>query len=172
MLERSNEIKIKVILLGDGRVGKTSLAVRYTHEKFSSSYKPSLGVDFMLKRVLVEEHRVKIMVFDTAGQEFISSLRKRYYSGAHGAVIVFDVTRRETFENLDNWIKEVRDEVGQIYTTIVGNKSDLKEEREVNQEEAIEYANRLGADYMETSALSGENVKDLFQSFIDYVLDM
>ena len=96
MLDRSdlqNEVKIKVLLLGDGAVGKTSLAVRYTHEKFSSSYKPSLGVDFMLKRVEVNGQRVKIMVFDTAGQEFISSLRKRYYSGAHGVIVVFDVTR-------------------------------------------------------------------------------
>lgn len=171
MLERSNELKIKVILLGDGRVGKTSLAVRYTHEKFSSSYKPSLGVDFMLKRVLVGEQRVKIMVFDTAGQEFISSLRKRYYSGAHGAVLVYDVTRRETFDNLVNWLKEVHDEVGKIFTTIVGNKSDLKEEREVPFEEGEAFANAQGADYMETSALSGENVKDLFQTFIDYVME-
>lgn len=170
MLQRFSDVRVKVILLGDGRVGKTSLAVRYTHGKFQANYKPSLGVDFLIRRVVVGDKNVRIMIFDTAGQESISTIRKRYYNGAHGAVIVFDVTRRQTFENLPKWLKELKDQVGEIYTIIVGNKSDLKEERTVNTEEAKAFAESQNADYMETSALSGENVTDLFQTYIDYVI--
>ncbi len=170
MLQKFSDIRVKVILLGDGRVGKTSLAVRYIQGKFQANYKPSLGVDFLIKRVTVGNRKLRILVFDTAGQESISSIRKKYYYGAHGAVIVYDVTRRKTFENITVWINEVKEQVGEIYTVIVGNKTDLVEEREVSREEAEAFAKELGADYLETSALSGENVTDLFQLYIDYVL--
>jgi len=169
---RPQDIKVKLLLLGDGRVGKTSLAVRYTHDKFTANYKPSLGVDWLIKRETVNDKNVKVLVFDTAGQEFLVGFRSRYYTGAHGAILVYDVTRRETFENLDIWLKEVRDEVGEVYVKIVGNKSDLEEIRQVDYEEAEKYANLQGADYMETSALSGENVNDLFMSFIEYILKL
>lgn len=170
MLNKFSDIRVKVILLGDGRVGKTSLAVRYTQGKFQANYKPSLGVDFLIKRVTIDNRQLKILVFDTAGQETISSIRKKYYYGAHGAVIVYDVTRRKTFENIPTWLNELKDQVGEIYTVIVGNKTDLMEEREVSYDEALAFAKELGADYLETSALSGENVTDLFQMYIDYVI--
>jgi len=162
----NDELKVKVILLGNGAVGKTSIANRYTHDKFSSTYKPSLGVDFMVKRVEVDSKKIKLMVFDTAGQEFISTLRKRYYSGASGAVIVFDVTRRKTFEDLERWLKEVDQEVGKIQTIFVGNKIDLDEARAISTKEAEEFAALHSAEYMESSALLGEGVRDIFQPFI------
>ena len=158
---RPQDIKVKLLLLGDGRVGKTSLAVRYTHDKFTANYKPSLGVDWLIKRETINDKNIKVLVFDTAGQEFLVGFRSRYYTGAHGAILVYDVTRRETFENLDIWLREVREEVGEVYIKIV-----------VPYDEAEAYANNEGADYMETSALSGENVNDLFMSFIEYVLKL
>ena len=162
----TDELKVKVILLGNGAVGKTSIANRYTHDKFSSTYKPSLGVDFMVKRVELEGKKIKLMVFDTAGQEFISTLRKRYYSGASGAVIVFDVTRRKTFEDLERWIKEVKNEVGDIQTVFVGNKIDLEDARVIDVEEIIEFAERFNGEYIESSALLGDGIRDIFEPFI------
>ncbi len=167
-----NTIRVKTVLLGDGRVGKTSLAVRYAQNRFAKNYKPSLGVDFLMKRVRIDDKDIKILVFDTAGQPTIKALRTKYYTKANGAVVVYDVTRRETFNNIPKWLKEVKDEVGEIYTIVVGNKTDLKDERQVSREEAEEFVKEIGADYFETSALSGENVVDLFESFIYYVLDL
>lgn len=162
----NDELKVKVILLGNGAVGKTSIANRYTHDKFSSTYKPSLGVDFMVKRVEIEGMKIKLMVFDTAGQEFISTLRKRYYSGASGAVIVFDVTRQKTFDDLERWVQEVRTEVGDIQTVFVGNKIDLEMSRVIGHEQALSAADKYGAEYIESSALLGDGIRDIFEPFI------
>jgi small GTP-binding protein len=166
-----SEHKVKVILLGDGGVGKTSIANRYTQGTFSETYKPSLGVDFMVKRVNMGEERFKMLVFDTAGQEFISTLRKRYYSGADGAVIVFDVTRQETFEDLKKWVEEVRGEVGNIKTIFVGNKIDLTDDRIISTEQAQEFAKEQVGSYMESSALRDEGVTDIFVPFIEEIME-
>lgn len=168
----SAELKAKVLLLGDGRVGKTSLAVRYTHNSFSHDYKPSLGVDWLARREEINGKKVKVLIFDAAGQALFQSLRKRYYVGAHGAFVVFDVTRKPTFENLEFWINEIRSLEHEIYLHIVGNKSDLRDMREVSYEEGKAFADSLEADYTETSAKSGENVTPLFSNFVEYVLSM
>ncbi len=152
-------------MVGDYEVGKTSLAIRFTQNRFQASYKPSLGVDFFLKKVEVKgKGIVKILVFDTAGQEFITSLRQRYFKGASGAVIVFDLTRRETFTHLKRWVNEVKMYAGEVKKIIVGNKLDLGE-REVSKNEAEQFANSLGAKYYETSAKLGDNVHDVFYEF-------
>jgi len=169
-MSQKDELKIKVILLGNGSVGKTSLANRFTRDKFASTYKPSLGVDFMVRRMEYEGRNVKILVFDTAGQEFISSLRKRYYAGASGAVIVYDITSRRSFEDLSRWVEEVRGEVGNIHTIFVGNKIDLSEDREINTEEAKNYADKMDGEYIESSAKLGDKVIDIFIPFIEVAL--
>ena len=103
---------IKVINAGDYGVGKTSLAIRYTQNRFESSYLPTLGVDFYSKVVSVgEDLKIKVVVFDTVGQSKLVSLRKRYYTGAHGAIIVYDITRRESFEHIQKWIDEISENV-------------------------------------------------------------
>ena len=165
-----DEIKLKIILLGNGSVGKTSLSNRYTVDRFSSTYKPSLGVDFMVKRENYEGRKIKIMVFDTAGQEYISTLRKRYYTGAHGAVIVYDITSRKSFEDLDKWVSEVKGEVGDIKTVFVGNKIDL-DDRQVSTEEAKAYAEKNHGLYFESSAKFGDGVRDIFVPFMDEILN-
>lgn len=170
MRSLSKELKVKVILLGDGGVGKTSIAKRYTQGTFSETYKPSLGVDFMVKRVEIDNRFFKMLVFDTAGQEFISTLRKRYYSGSDGAIIVFDMTRRETFDALGKWVKEIQDEVGDVETIFVGNKIDLIDDRQVTREEAMEFAKSMNAAYMESSALRDDGVSDIFIPFIRTII--
>ncbi len=166
-MSRTDEIKIKVILLGNGSVGKTSLANRFARDKFTETYKPSLGVDFMVKRIEYKGRKVKVLVFDTAGQEFISSLRKRYYAGAAGAVIVFDLTSRKSFEDLSRWVEEVRNEVGDIKTVFAGNKTDLTDLRDISTEEGQNYAKEMNGAYLETSAKMGHYVNDIFVPFID-----
>ncbi len=171
MKSLSTEVKVKVILLGDGGVGKTSIAKRYTAGTFSDTYKPSLGVDFMVKRTELNDRKFKMLVFDTAGQEFISTLRKRYYSGADGAIIVFDVTRKESFGDLKRWVDEVRGEIGDVQTIFVGNKIDLVNQRVITKEEGIVFADNNNARYMEASALRDEGVTDIFIPFITKILE-
>lgn len=171
MIKGSKEYKIKLVLLGEGRVGKTSLVVRFTQHKFAQNYKPSLGVDFMAKESLINDKKIKFLLFDAAGQDHIAPLRKRYYTGAHGAVIVYDVTRRHTFERVERWLDEMQGEIGNVITTLVGNKIDL-ENREVTRDEAKAYADKKGLYYMETSALSGANVEKLFVNYAGYILDI
>ena len=170
-MSQTDEIKIKVILLGNGSVGKTSLANRFARDKFSETYKPSLGVDFMVKRIEYKGRKVKVLVFDTAGQEFISSLRKRYYAGAAGAVIVFDLTSRKSFEDLSRWVDEVRNEVGDINTVFAGNKTDLENERDISTEEGQTYADKMNGQYLETSAKLGHHVHDIFIPFIESYIE-
>ena len=165
------EIKVKIILLGNGGAGKTSIATRYTENRFSANYRPSLGVDFMVKRLIHKDYRIKVMVFDTAGQEFISTLRQRYYFAASGAVIVFDITSRKSFEMVNKWYSELTKEAGAIKTMLVANKLDLKRSRMVSSEEGIEFAKTINADYYEVSALTGEAVDAIFQPFIENAVD-
>jgi small GTP-binding protein len=165
------EIKVKIILLGNGGAGKTSIAQRYTANRFTSTYRPSLGVDFMVKRLIHKDYRVKVMVFDTAGQEFISTLRQRYYFAASGAVIVFDITSRKSFEMCGKWYEELTREAGAIKTMLVANKLDLKRQRVVTPEEGMEYAKTINATYLEASALTGETVNKIFLPFVEIAVN-
>ena len=165
------EIKVKIILLGNGGAGKTSIATRYTENRFPYNYRPSLGVDFMVKRLIYKDYRIKVMVFDTAGQEFISTLRQRYYFAASGAVIVYDITSRKSFEMVSKWYAELTKEAGTIKTMLVANKLDLKRQRVVSTDEGIEFAKTINATYYEVSALTGESVDSLFQPFVENSLN-
>lgn len=154
---------IKVINAGDYGVGKTSLAVRYTQNRFESSYLPTLGVDFYSKVVsLGEDSKIKVVVFDTVGQSKLVSLRKRYYTGAHGAIIVYDITRRESFEHIEKWIDEISEKCKDIPFIIVGNKTDLDDKREVKKKDAENQWLEKGYTVLESSAKLGEGVDDIY----------
>ena len=162
---------IKIINAGDFRVGKTSLAIRYTQNRFSTSYLPTLGVDFYSKIIHYDEDTtLRLVLFDTVGQEKLATLRKRYYTGAHGAVIVFDVTRKESFDHIENWINEVEEKCPDIPIIIVGNKTDLEEERAVSFEEALEkWSDKYTV--LESSAKLGEGVSDIYTIVAKQVMD-
>ncbi|MFV2015677.1 MAG: Rab family GTPase [Candidatus Heimdallarchaeota archaeon] len=167
----TEELMIKIILLGNGSVGKTSLATRFAKNTFKSEYQPSIGVNLLVKMVAYRDEFIKVLVFDTAGQEFMSSLRKQHYAGATGAVIVFDITSRQSFDDLQQWVNEIREEVGNLKTVIVGNKVDLEDERVIPTDEALSYTQSVSAEYLESSAKEDIRVSDIFQSFIEAVVN-
>ena len=163
---------VKIINVGDYSVGKTSIAVRYTKNKFSVNYLPTLGVDFYSKEVDIDEDtKIKMVLFDTVGQERLASLRKRYYTGAHGAVVVYDITRKESYENISYWISEIENKVPDIPIIIVGNKTDLEEQRAVPYEQAKEEWESKGYQVLETSAKLGAGVNDVYVTIVKLVME-
>ena len=160
----------KIIVVGDGAVGKTALSVRFDQGTFEQSYKMTIGADFFVKIVEVEDaqgaiHRIKFQVWDTAGQERFGSIRPLYYRGARGGLLVFDVTNRKSFTNLEkSWFNEVYQSCGRIPLILLGNKADLEELRSVTFEEADNLAETRQLHFYETSAKTGKNVDDAFQS--------
>jgi Ras-related protein Rab-1A len=164
---------IKILNIGDYSVGKTSLALRYTQNRFSSSYLPTLGVDFHSKNIQFDEDTtLRIVLFDTVGQEKLVSLRKRYYTGAHGAVVVFDVTRKESYDHIENWIKEVEEKCPDIPIIIVGNKTDLTDDRIISNDEVIKKWGEKGYTVLESSAKLGEGVDDIYSIIAKKVMEI
>mmetsp|Transcript_58048 Transcript_58048/g.121320 ORF Transcript_58048/g.121320 Transcript_58048/m.121320 type:complete len:217 (-) Transcript_58048:9-659(-) len=157
--------KYKLVFLGDQSVGKTSIITRFMYDKFDSTYQATIGIDFLSKTMYLDDRVVRLQLWDTAGQERFRSLIPSYIRDSSVAVIVFDVTNKESFENTGKWIDEVRQERGEdVIVAMVGNKTDLAEKRRVTREEAEERARKLKVIYVETSAKAGLNVKSLFRT--------
>lgn len=157
--------KYKLVFLGDQSVGKTSIITRFMYDKFDSTYQATIGIDFLSKTMYLDDRVVRLQLWDTAGQERFRSLIPSYIRDSSVAVIVFDVTNKESFENTGKWIDEVRQERGDdVIVAMVGNKTDLAEKRKVTREEAEERAKKLKVIYVETSAKAGLNVKSLFRT--------
>jgi small GTP-binding protein len=157
----------KCIVVGDGGVGKTALTLRFSKGFFTEDYKMTIGVDFHVKTIKVETEeeplKAKLQIWDTGGQERFSSIRPMYYRGSLGALLIFDLTSMASFEHLPQWIEEVRANVNSdIPLLLVGNKSDLEDQREVSLEEINSFSDKFNLYYMETSAKTGEGVGDCF----------
>ncbi|KKK40223.1 hypothetical protein LCGC14_0681700 [marine sediment metagenome] len=157
----------KSIVVGDGGVGKTALTLRFSKGFFTEDYKMTIGVDFHVKTISIDSSegliRSKLQIWDTGGQERFSSIRPMYYRGSLGALLIFDLTNSASFEHLPQWIEEVRANVkNEIPLLLVGNKSDLLDEREVTLEELNNFTRDFNLFYMETSAKTGDGVGDCF----------
>jgi len=153
----------KVVLLGEGRVGKTCLCLRYVRGSFSDAQESTIQATYLDKRLNVGKKSVKLMIWDTAGQERFHALGPIYYRDANGALLVYDITDRDSFTKVRHWVKELRNIVGKkIVLLIAGNKADLEKQRQVNDEEAKEYAASVGAVHMTCSAKTGKGVEELF----------
>jgi small GTP-binding protein len=155
----------KVIAVGDGSVGKTSITIRFCEGKFSQEYLMTIGANFGVKQNTVsfgEDNKdIKLQIWDTGGQERFSPIRELYYKGALGALVVFDVTNRDSFDHVPNWFSEVRKNVSNIPITLIGNKIDIPN-RFVNYDEGVQMARKCAAPYRETSAKTGERIDDVF----------
>lgn len=151
---------LKVVVAGDGSVGKTSLVRRFCEGKFDTARVETIGVDFQTKLVELPGRTVKLSIWDMAGQERFQVIRSGFYRGSRAAALVYDVSSPETFSSLERWRHEISEVVPQQPFVVVGNKIDL--ERAVPQNQAAAFAQAMQAAYVETSALSGDGVADLF----------
>ena len=165
--EVKEDFKIKIVVVGDSGVGKTNLIKRFITNEFSENFKATIGVEFMSKTYRINKHLFKIEIWDTAGQERYKSITAVYYKGAKGGIVVYDTTEQTTFDNIDKWMLEIKDKTSKdIKLMIIGNKIDLKDEREVENEEALKKAVSFGIPLMETSALDATNVKEAFNGLL------
>eukprot|EP01115_Flamella_aegyptia_P004505 TRINITY_DN194_c0_g1_i2.p1 TRINITY_DN194_c0_g1~~TRINITY_DN194_c0_g1_i2.p1 ORF type:complete len:201 (-),score=32.16 TRINITY_DN194_c0_g1_i2:36-638(-) len=157
-----DEIELKLLIIGDADVGKSSLLLRYVDDTFQESF-ITLGVDFKQKKVQVSGKTVNLIIWDTAGQERFRTITSSFFRGADGVIITYDVTNKATYENVPNWLQEIDHYTEDtVYKVIVGNKKDNENERAVDFTTAKEYALDLGLDIYETSAKTGEGVNDMF----------
>jgi len=153
----------KVVLLGEGRVGKTCLCLRYTKNSFTDAQESTIQATYNEKTLHVGKNSVKLMIWDTAGQERFHALGPIYYRDAQGALLVYDITDRDSFTKVQHWVKELRKIVGSdIVLLIVGNKCDLERERQVSDDDAQSYARTVGANHLLCSAKSGKGVDNIF----------
>ncbi|MQM16064.1 hypothetical protein Taro_049020 [Colocasia esculenta] len=157
----------KVVLIGDSGVGKSNLLSRFTRNEFCLESKSTIGVEFATRTLRVEGKVIKAQIWDTAGQERYRAITSAYYRGAYGALLVYDVTKPTTFENVSRWLKELRDHAdSNIVIMLIGNKTDLKHLRAVATEDAQSFAEREGISFVETSALDATNVEKAFQMIL------
>lgn len=157
----------KIVLIGDSGVGKSNLLSRFTRNEFNLESKSTIGVEFATKSVVTQGKVVKAQIWDTAGQERYRALTSAYYRGAVGALLVYDISKRSSFESASRWLKELRDYADpNIIILLVGNKSDLKHLRTITQDEAASFAAREELAFIETSALDATNVDTAFHKIL------
>mmetsp|Transcript_24948 Transcript_24948/g.63273 ORF Transcript_24948/g.63273 Transcript_24948/m.63273 type:complete len:212 (+) Transcript_24948:68-703(+) len=157
----------KVVLIGDSGVGKSNLLSRFTRDEFNLESKSTIGVEFATKSITTDGKVIKAQIWDTAGQERYRAITSAYYRGAVGALLVYDISKRVTFENLERWLQELRDHAdANIVIMLVGNKGDLRHLRAVGQDEALAFAEKHGLACIETSALESTNVETAFMKLL------
>ena len=168
--EENYDVLFKIVLIGDSFVGKTNIMSKYLNNEFHEDSKATVGVEFGAKKFDIEGKSVKAQIWDTAGQERYKSITSTYYKGAKGALIVYDITRKETFDSVDRWISEVLNSGDKNMTMLlIGNKCDLDNQRQVTKEQGEEKAKAFKVAFLETSASSGENLDVAFEMIMKEV---
>ena len=153
----------KIIIIGDTHVGKSNILLRFSDDVFQESFQPTIGVDFKIKSLVFENTPIKLQLWDTAGQERFRNITNSYYKGAHGIILVYDITNHTSFQNLDLWLEEVEKHGANNLTKIlIGNKCDLTEMRQVDRQEVAKKAEDLNIPFLETSAKDGQNIEKVF----------
>ncbi len=161
---------LKIITVGDGEVGKTSLIVRYIENKFLDDYKMTIGVDFFTKLLTINNNRVKLQIWDTGGQERFTSIRPMYYKASVGGFVVFDKTNRQSFYNVVKWFEEVYNQCGEIPLILIGNKIDM-DDPQISWNEARNIAKKFNTVYFETSAKNDISVSLAFETLVRMIID-
>ncbi|KAM7525286.1 hypothetical protein LguiA_015188 [Lonicera macranthoides] len=173
MEEQTKDYLFKIVLIGDSAVGKSNLLARFARHEFYPNSKSTIGVEFQTQKIEINGKVVKAQVWDTAGQERFKAVTSAYYRGAVGALLVYDISRRQTFDNVDRWLNELHTHSDMnVVTILVGNKSDLKHAREVSMAEGKTLAEAEGLFFMETSALDSSNVTAAFQMIVKEIFNI
>lgn len=165
MVENSSPDLVKILLVGNSSVGKTCIFLRYSEDLFNENHLSTIGLDYFTKDFEMDDgQRMTFQIWDTAGQDRFKSIVKNYFKGAHGILLIYDVTSRKSFDALTHWLNQITDNSSQhIKILVIGNKCDCSN-REVTKTEGKELANRMGYEYVETSAKNGENINEAFQN--------
>lgn len=152
----------RYIIIGDTGVGKSCLLLQFTDKRFQQVHDLTIGVEFGARMITIDNKQIKLQIWDTAGQESFRSITRSYYRGAAGALLVYDITRRETFNHLTSWLDDARQHSNSNMTImLIGNKSDLEPRRAVSLEEGHQFANEHGLIFLETSAKTAANVEEV-----------
>lgn len=163
-LNQDYDYLFKVLIIGNSCVGKSNILLRFSENVFHESFLPTIGVDFKIKNVEVNDKVVKLHIWDTAGQERFKTITATYYKGAHGIIIVYDITDRSSFNDVENWQNEISLHAsGNVVKLLVGNKCDMESERQVSHQEGKDFADSLNIPFMETSAKQRINIEDCFK---------
>jgi Ras-related protein Rab-1A len=166
-----NEINLKILLCGDSSVGKTSLLLKYTDNYFPELHISTIGVEYKIKELNINGRKVILRIWDTSGQERYRSITQNFYRNANGILFVFDLTNKVTFDNVKNWLTDSQNFETKVIKILVGNKSDLIEERKVDQDSVERYADKKEMQYYETSAKDGNNVDKAFRELAELILE-
>ncbi|CAL6072080.1 Rab11 [Hexamita inflata] len=161
----------KLVIIGAPGVGKTNILSKFAFDKFQPDSVSTLGVEYSIKTIEVDfngqKQNIKLTIWDTAGQERYQSVTKTYFRGAQGAIIVYDITNKTTFEQSNDWLQRLKDNSNEVVDTmLIGNKSDLEESRQVQVAEGQNEADKQGLLFIETSAMTGNNIEDAFKQIV------
>ena len=184
MSSQEYDYLFKLLLIGNSSVGKSSLLFRFVENVWDDNFVPTIGVDFVsyiynnssinlqkLKTLEVNGKKVKLQIWDTAGQERFKNITASYYRGGHGVLIVYDITDRESFENLNSWLIEIEKNANKnVYKLLIGNKCDLEDKRKVTFQEGKDFAESNGMKFMETSAKTASKVQEAFELLTNEII--
>ena len=158
------DLKFKIMVIGETKVGKTSVIKRYTNDKFGGVYLTTIGVDFQDKVIQIEEQKIRLQIWDTAGQERFRNITKNYFNSSNGFLLIYDITDKASLEHLNFWVAQINlNAPEKTKCILVGNKCDLEESRQVSKEEGKNYAEKNKIKFFETSAKNGTNIKEVFE---------
>ena len=164
------KLSLKILLIGDSQVGKTSLLLKYTEHVFPEEHIATIGVEYKDKFILKDNYNIRLQIWDTAGQERFHSITKNIYRNANGVLFVYDITNQESFSNIKNWIKDLQNVGNDIKGVIIGNKIDLEQKRDVSKQDLEEIGKKYNMPILETSAKQSINVNEGFEMLVNELL--
>ena len=171
-MDANYDLTLKLLVVGDSSVGKTNFVMRLINNEFSKNYMTTSGIDLKTTDIEIKNKKIHIQLWDTAGQEKYKAITKNLFLKVMGALIIYDITNEASYNNLKSWVKLIKEECGKhMQLIILGNKSDLNDERKISKDEAINYAKEQKIDYIETSSKTGENVKKAVTMICENILE-
>lgn len=165
--------KIKIITIGESAVGKTKILLQYNKKSYNEEGLTTIGIDYFTKRIMYKGKKLKLLIFDTSGQERFRSIVSNFYQKSNGVILVYDISSKESFNKIDYWFNDVKDKLGdyQSHFILFGNKNDLQHKREVSTKEGKTLADKYRIPFLEGSAKTGINIDELFLTLITHIIN-
>ena len=171
-MDENCDYTLKLLIAGDSSVGKTNFIMRFVNNEFNISYMTTSGIDLKTKDIEVKNKKIRVQIWDTAGQVKYRAITRNLFLKVMGAIIIYDITNEKSYNNLKEWMKLIREECGKhMQIIMVGNKCDLDSERKINQDEVMNYAREENIEYIETSCKTGENIEKAVKILCENILE-